>query len=279
MKDYKLLLAGLTLLLLLTIIAIFTWLWIHNRKNTDPLPIMANENEPTAITEGADKNTLSDSLLYLQIAENLQAPLDEVIASFEARYPYVQVTAHYVPATTLFMLPDSTISNTTTSNSELSDVSANIDMGVSIDMIVADDTLTAERLAPLQAKLKTSQKKTNQNKTTAALADKNTQDHATDDKTGTIKSSTETRTLNSFGYALKDEQALEGVILTDNTAAVNFRNFLVSSVGQDILKKHDYDNIEGYKNSVNDLFNPTSRAKQASDATSLDVTEVLSNGK
>ncbi|WP_261863316.1 hypothetical protein [Psychrobacter sp. JCM 18900] len=47
----------------------------------------------------------------------------------------------------------------------------------------------------------------------------------------------EIHTLNPFNYALKDEQALEGVILTDDTTAISFRNFLLSSTGQDILKK------------------------------------------
>ncbi|WP_201595290.1 hypothetical protein [Psychrobacter vallis] len=265
MKDYKLLLAGLALLLLLIVIAVFTWLWIHNRKNIDPLPIMANQNEPTAMTEGDAEKTVSKSVLYVQIEENLQAPLDEVIVSFESRYPNVQVMANYVPATTLLTLP-----NNTASKSEHSNV------GVGTDMIVANDTLTTERLAPLQAELKNSQKAVGQKEADTNNADGNT----IDNEAGKAKnSSTETRTLNSFSYALKDEQALEGVILTDNTAAINFRNFLVSSVGQDILKKYDYDNIEGYKNSVNDLFNPTSQAKQVSGDTSVDVADALSNGE
>lgn len=260
MKDYKLLLAGLALLLLLIVIAVFTWLWVHNRKNIDPLPIMANQNEPTTITEGDAEKTVSKSVLYLQIEKDLQAPLDEVIVSFESRYPYVQVMANYVPATTILTLP-----NNTASKNEYSNV------GIGTDMIVTNDTLTTERLSPLQAELKASQKEADTNN-----ADGNT----IDNEAGKAKiSSIETRTLNSFSYALKGEQALEGVILTDNTAAINFRNFLVSSVGQDILKKYDYDNIEGYKNSVNDLFNPTSQAKKVSGDTSVNVADALSNGE
>ena len=78
---------------------------------------------------------------------------------------------------------------------------------------------------------------------------------------------------------MKEKQALEGVILTENTAAINFRNFLLSSTGQDILEKYDYYNIEGYKNSVNDLFNPTSRAQEAANANTVNVADALSNGK
>lgn len=265
MKDYKLLLAGLTLLLLIILIAAFTWLWIYNRKHIDPLPIMANENEPTAITEGDDENAVSDNVLHVQIEESLQEPFDEVIVSFESRYPNVQVMANYVPATALLTLPDSTASK-----------SEHSDFSVGIDAIIANGILSTERLTPLQAKLTASQKKAKQNKADASNTDENTKDS----EASTVQTnSTETRTLNSFRYALKDEQALEGVILTDNTAAVNFRNFLISSVGQDILKKYDYDNIESYKNSVDDLFNPTSQAKKASDDTSVDVAEVLSNGE
>ncbi|WP_250162537.1 hypothetical protein [Psychrobacter sp. WY6] len=66
--------------------------------------------------------------------------------------------------------------------------------------------------------------------------------------------------------------------MTENTAAINFRNFLLSSTGQDILAKYDYYNIEGYKNSVNDLFNPTSRTQEASNANTVNVADALSNG-
>lgn len=252
MKDYKLLLAGLILLLLILFIAVFTWLWIHNRKNIDPLPVMANKKEPIVVPE-EEENAVSNRTLYIQAEENLQAALEDVVVSFESRYPHVQVQASYVPAHTLL-----TLSNATSSDDERSE------FVVGVDMIIANDSLPTERLAPLQAELQAAQ---------------NNQEEAIS-KTDTAKiDDTNSRTLNSYNYALRDEKTLEGVILTDNTAAVNFRNFLLSSTGQDILKKYDYHNIEGYKNSVDDLFNPTSRAKQASNDTSVDVADALSNGK
>lgn len=269
MRDYKLLLAGLILLLLILFIAVFTWLWVHNRKNIDPLPIMANENDPTTITDDDDENTIADNILYMQIEENLQTPLKDIIVSFESRYPYIQVLANYVPSQTLLKLSD------TTSNSN-----ERADFAVGIDMIIANDSLSKERLAPLQAELKTAQDKLNQNQANVSNVDENAKDNTTKDTANSDKiGDTETRILNSFSYTLRDEQALEGVILTDNTAAVNFRNFLLSSAGQDMLKKHGYHNIEGYKNSVNDLFNPTSQAKIVSGDTSVDVADALSNGK
>ncbi|WP_426241070.1 hypothetical protein [Psychrobacter sp. TWP2-1-2] len=260
MRDYKLLLAGLILLLLIIFIAIFTWLWSSNRKNIDPLPIMANANEPSATTQD-EVNTLTDSTLYIKAEEDLQAPLDDIIVSFESRYPHVQVVPSYVPASDLL-----TLSNANPSHDKRSELVADI------DMIIANDSLSADRLTPLQAELKAAQDKIN--------LDKENINNTDDKKVDTAETdNAEARTLNSFSYALRDKQALEGVILTENTAATNFRNFLLSSTGQDILEKYDYYNIEGYKNSVNDLFNPTSRAQKAANANTVNVADALSNGK
>ena len=261
MRDYKLLLAGLILLLLIIFIAIFTWLWSSNRKNIDPLPIMTNANESSATTQD-EVNTLTDSTLYIKAEEDLQAPLDDIIVSFESRYPHVQVVPSYVPASDLL-----TLSNANPSHDERSE----------LDMIIANDSLSVDRLTPLQAELKAAQDKINQDKANISNTDDKKVDTAGTDAIETDNA--EARTLNSFSYALRDKQALEGVILTENTAAINFRNFLLSSTGQDILEKYDYYNIEGYKNSVNDLFNPTSRAQEAANANTVNVADALSNGK
>lgn len=263
MKDYKLLLAGFILLLLIFFIAVFTWLWVNNRKNMDPLPIMANENEPTAMIED-DENTPSNVTLHIQAEDNLQAPLDDIIVNFEPRYPQIKVVANYVPSNKILILSES--------NSSRGEQS---DFVVGTDMIIANDSLSKERLAPLQAHIKTAQDKMNQNKANISKADEENNDTADNDIAD--KGNTETRTLSSYNYAVRNNQTLEGVILTDNTAAINFRNFLLSSVGQDILKKYDYHSIEGYKNSVDDLFNPSSQSKKASEDTS--VSKALSNGK
>ncbi len=265
MRDYKLLLAGLILLLLIIFIAIFTWLWSSNRKNIDPLPIMANANEPSATTQD-EVNTLTDSTLYIKAEEDLQAPLDDIIVNFESRYPHVQVVPSYVPASDLL-----TLSNANPSHDKRSE------LGADIDIIIANDSLSADRLTPLQAELKAAQDKINQDKENISNTDDKKVDTAETDAIETDNA--EARTLNSFSYALKEKQALEGVILTENTAAINFRNFLLSSTGQDILEKYDYYNIEGYKNSVNDLFNPTSRAQEAANANTVNVADALSNGK
>lgn len=275
MKDYKLLLAGLILLLLAIFIALIAWLWTHNRKSIDPLPIMASENESAAAKGDKTAKTVPDSILYVRAAKSLQVPLDDIIVSFESRYPHIQVLASYVPPNTLLTLLDN-------------DINANndSDAAFSTDVIIANDRLSAERLAQLQAKLTASQHQDNQSKANAntIITEDETNSENTDSKNANSEQATaendnkEARTLTSFNYALKDKQELEGVILTDRTVAVSFRNFLLSSTGQGILEKYDYYNINGYKNSVNDLFQPTSRAKKASGDNPVDVADALSNG-
>ena len=275
MKDYKLLLAGLILLLLAIFIALIAWLWTHNRKSIDPLPIMASENEPKAAKGDETAKTVPDSILYVRAAKSLQVPLDDIIVSFESRYPHIQVLASYVAPNTLLTLLDN-------------DINANNDSDAAFntDIIIANDRLSAERLAQLQAKLTASQHQDNQSKANAntVITEDETDSENTDsenansEQAATENDNKEARTLTSFNYALKDKQELEGVILTDRTVAVSFRNFLLSSTGQGILEKYDYYNINGYENSVNDLFQPTSRAKKASRDNPVDVADALSNG-
>ncbi|MGG1354105.1 hypothetical protein ABE212_04865 [Psychrobacter pacificensis] len=275
MKDYKLLLAGLILLLLAIFIALIAWLWTHNRKSIDPLPIMASENEPKAAKGDETAKTVPDSILYVRAAKSLQVPLDDIIVSFESRYPHIQVLASYVAPNTLLTLLDN-------------DINANNDSDAAFntDIIIANDRLSAERLAQLQAKLTASQHQDNQSKANAntVITEDETDSENTDSENANSEQATaendnkEARTLTSFNYALKDKQELEGVILTDRTVAVSFRNFLLSSTGQGILEKYDYYNINGYENSVNDLFQPTSRAKKASGDNPVDVADALSNG-
>lgn len=258
MKDYKLLLIGVLLLMLIILIGIFTWLWLSNRKNMDPLPIIANEDKNSQLSTNTleDVDSAISNILYVQAANKLQIPLDEVIMRFESRYPSVQVLARYAPDKLLLTLPDTNISD-----NEPSPFIANI------DLIVADSSLTQTQLLPLQALINEAQTKRNQSR---------------DNSAATIQNDTtnnEVRKLASFSYALKGTQTVDGVILTDNPIAISFRNFLLSSTGQDILKKYDYDNIDGYKNSMDDLFNPTSRTKSAVGADSVKVAEALSNGK
>lgn len=255
MKDYKLLLAGLFLLLLVVLIGVLSWLWLHNRKNIDPLPILSREESQSiaeSLEEESDevKNNTEANTLYIQAQQPLQVPLDDIIVSFEARYPHVQVLTNYVPAAELLTLDNS---NAT-------------------DLVIADAKLSDSLLSSLQQELNANIKNN-----TVDAAQISSEQIDQDNPQNTAEQ-TPTRTLNPFNYALKNSQAVEGVILSDKAVAISFRNFMISSTGQDILKKYEFSNIEGYQNSVDDLFNPTSRGKTAVEETEI-ISDALTNNE
>lgn len=282
MKDYKLLLAGLILLLLIILLGIFTWLWNNNRKNIDPLPIMASTDAKAKTSSDIEDNSnnkdaITTSILYVQAENQLQVPLDDVIIRFESRYPNIQILARYVPTPSLLTLPNTQVTDSSmTDNDNLAKKAA--PSIVNIDMIIADDRLTQNRLTPLQTLLNDAQAEINQNKINVNGIAQDNSDNLTENST-TKTNHNEARILTSFSYAIKGAQTVEGVILTDNPFAVSFRNFLLSSAGQDILKQYDYDNIDGYKNSMDDLFNPTSRAKTATGQPSVKVADALNSAE
>lgn len=253
MKDYKLLLAGIILLLLVILIGVLTWLWLNNSKNIDPLPILSNEGAKSQQEDSdAVKNNTDANTLYIQAQQPLQVPLDKVIVSFEARYPHIQVLTNYVPATNLLILDNT---NPT-------------------DIVIANDQLSDSLLALLEDELNNNIK----NNIVNAPLDTNkagvTKTKNTDSTE--VADNSEARTLNPFGYAIRNSQTVEGVILSDKPLAINFRNFLISSTGQDILSNYEFDNIDGYQNSVDDLFNPTSNGKTAVEETEV-VADAISN--
>lgn len=277
MKIFKRLLAGFIIVVLI-LLGVFAWLWISNQTNSNPLPILYDDSaqQAAAVKENAD--TQANSTLYLQATASMQVPLDNVIVRFESRYPKMQILARYVAASALLNLPNA---------SDTQDSAA--PLVINTDMIIADDKLNQSQLNALQSVLKQTQLDDQRQAKTAvgSIKSETVKDKMQDtietnntvNKAPSVASnSDEVRHLVSFSYALKDEQYLDGVILTDNPTAVTFRNFLLSSTGQDILKQYDYDNIDGYKSSVDDLFNPTTRGKATNDMPSK-VTEVLNNGK
>ena len=283
MKDYKLLLAGLMVLLLIVFLGLLTWLYYHNQKNVNPLPILSDVT--SASDEREDTADTTTSTLYIQAEDSLQIPLDDVIVRFEGRYPSMQVLVRYVPKQSLITLPNISNYNNVRTNFLLS-----------TDMIIADDQLQTSQLNTLQDVLNDAQAKRNADKQEEAdallLADSNRTDDDkktpntaadTDQETSTDQAlatsdSNEARSLTSFSYALKDQQAVEGVILTHNPIAVSFRNFLLSSTGQDILNRYEYRNIDGYKKNIDDLFNPTTRSQTEDGEDKVEVADALSNG-
>ena len=245
--DHTLLakLAKILALILAVLLGILGWLWNGNHNHTDPLPIVDYDmiQSQDNATASADKaigniNTATNNILYMQAANSMQLPLEDVIVRFEARYPNVQVVTSYLPADALLNLPHT---NATTRES--------VPLAVPIDIIIAEDTLADSQMALLQSSLDTITTETNQ---------------------------AESRNLVPFRYAIKQATSVEAVILTENPVAINFRNFLLSSDGQDILEQYNYDNIDGYNNSVDDLFNPPSRGTTAVEHTEV-VVDILSN--
>lgn len=274
MKNYKRLLAGLILLLLAIFIGVFTWLWSSNLKNANPLPIVSGDSMLAATDSEEDTDIVANSVLHLQAADVLQIPLDNVIVRFESRYPKVQILARYVPVNALSTLPDTAVSTDQPSP-----------LTVNTDMIMADDKLDQAQLSALQALLNKEETKADptllkevaSNRVESVIQD-TVQDSSAEVTVNKTKSSdNEIRNLVSFSYALKGEQSVEGVILTDNPTAITFRNFLLSSTGQDILKQYNYDDIDGYKSSVDDIFNPASDSKAANDP--VEVTDILANSE
>ena len=262
MKDYKLLLVGLMALILIIIISVFTWLWTSNRKNANPLPILVSQTEHATTHSEDQVTTAPASMVHIQVEDTLQVPLNDMIGRFEARYPTVKVQARYVPPSSVLTLPALSASNQESLSVIRNSVISNI------DIIIADDKITQSRLSPLQRQLNNAQTQINQSSQQPINIDP-TMD----------ADNTQVRRLASFSYAIKDSQTVDGVILTDNPTAISFRNFLLSSTGQDILKQHGYHDIDGYKNSVDDLFNPASSHKRASGQSSVKLADALSNGQ
>lgn len=235
---------------MLILIIIVSILGYKNIRAGDPLPIFSSqdiilESVANDSSEPLDSDAnKTNNIIHIQAAEPLQIPLDAVIIRFEARNPQTEVRARYVTVAASFDLES-------TDNT---------------DLLITDDRLNQERLALLQKML-------NDQPMSAGLVDMQTDD--SDNRIDARNS--KTRLLTSFSYAMKDSRIFDGVVLTDNPVAVNFRNFIVSSSGQDILRQYGFVNIEGYQNNVDDLFNPKSQSRTAVEQTEI-VTESLGNG-
>lgn len=255
MREYKLLLTGIMIGLALVFISVFFWLWSSNGKNTDPLPIMVNENA-SAHTQD-NEPSLVNNTLYIQAEDTLQTALDDLIVRFESRFPRVDVLVNYVPTKALLSL--------NARQNERADTTQ-------FDLIMAEGKLSEAQLAPLQFKLNDPKKR---------IQIKGVNHNQNDDRDNISTQSAdhgnlEARQLTTFSYAIKHSETIDGVILTDNPIAATFRNYILSSAGQDILNKYDYDTIDDYQNSIDDLFNPSSRAKKAdADSESVKIADTF----
>lgn len=263
MKDYKRVLIAIALLLLLVIIGLLSWLWLSNRKNMDPLPVMVSDSAMISATTNEQEdpdsgNEVATTVLYIQAENRLQPALDDIIARFEARYPSVKPSVRYVPSAQLLTLPTVDVSQNTSDLAQ--------PLKATIDVIIADSNLDDARLSALQTLIDEAQSELNENQ----IGDNQIQADGS-----TQVDNNEARTLSSFSYAIKASKPVDGVILTNNPGAVSLRNFLLSSVGQDILNNYEYSNIDGYDNSMDDLFNDSSSGV----IEDVEVTDILQNGQ
>lgn len=86
------------------------------------------------------------------------------------------------------------------------------------------------------------------------------------DKNHIILGDPPTEALTSFDYALKDEAVLVGYMSGDDTASLAFRDFLLSSVAQDMLINDGFDSIEPYRD-LSDYFATPQENKKTADKT------------
>ena len=285
-KDHKLLLVGALILTLIVFVLICAWLWSHNRKNINPVPIVADTR--TNETASDSREPIHTSTVHIQADESLEQVLNDLIVRFESRYPNIQVTIDYTNKNALFSI-------------QANDADAKGYL-VDTDIIMADTKLAKAQIERLQALIDQLQNERNQHKQsqqpapqTSEEADKQaeerdtnteTEDQQADNTDGSnsaesqnTQNNSESRTLSAFSYALQEQQsnqALEGIVLTENPSAVSFRNYVLSSTGQDILARYDYGYIDGYQKSIDDLFNPTTVDNKEP---TVDVADALSNGK
>ena len=287
MKDYKILMIGILLLILIVLILLCAWLWSHNRKYINPVPVIADtsSNELSA----KDSEAIYNASVHIQADKALERILNDLIVRFESRYPSIQVTVDYMTKAALFSV------QTNDADSK--------DYLVDTDIIMTNNSLAEAQIEHLQNIVNQAQKQRNQytqrqnpdlttpeaveetdasadtevsqaDKPQADSADTNTQEQTTT----TDKNNSEARKLSAFSYALRkkqSEQMLQGIVLTNNPAAVSFRNYVLSSAGQDILGRYDYGHIDGYQKNIDELFNPTVAENKEP---TVDVADALKDG-
>ena len=231
-KKFKSILIGIILFTVTALITILTWLWQHNAKNVNPLPIPSNELELTKPLPEDNENTLiatdqsidaNELVIQVCASSQINEALETALVSFNQRYPRLQVNLTYSDSPQLI--------NECPADEQ--------------DVLLFTHTLSTATL-----------KKLTDATNISSPAKQTTDNHAQSNETDSAASISETRSnVRPFNYALFDGQRLEGAILSDKPGAISFRNFLLSSIGQDIFVDHGYDNIEGYNNRVDNLFN------------------------
>lgn len=252
MTKFKSILIGLILLAVTLLMAALAWLWQHNNKTINPLPIPTSKQElanPVAdetndsvlgdmVNSGIDSdNKVKDADMntaHSQVSvcadDVLRAPLNTAVVNFERRYANLNVKVVYLPRHQM-LEPKPLITGCDIDHQDIVLFSQSIPTALLES--IKDATNQAENPASSPPAITADAVATDQQKPSETLAN-----------------------VRLFNYALKDKQRLEGALLSDKTAAISLRNYLLSSLGQDIFGRYGFDNIDGYNNQVDDLFNP-----------------------
>ncbi|MDO5769155.1 MAG: hypothetical protein Q4P13_06590, partial [Psychrobacter sp.] len=115
MNKLKSILIGLILLTVTLLMAVLTWLWQHNIKNINPLPIPASPQDLIApVASEANDSTLGNVIgdgvntnqtpnadnagtqITICADDELRAPLNVVLVNFERRYPNLDAQVVYL---------------------------------------------------------------------------------------------------------------------------------------------------------------------------------------
>jgi hypothetical protein len=242
MRRFKSILIGLILLIATSLMSLLSWMWQRNSHNINPLPIPANDIELSLPIEedGPEQNgTAAQSATALATEqvlacadEQIQPALTEAIIKFERRYPKLNVKITYADSDRL--LQDCAVDKQ--------------------DMLLFARPISENTLAAIE--------KTTRTEKAAQQTTSPTAPPTTDAKDSKVD-------ITPFTYTLKQEYRFEGALLTESNPALNLRNYLLSSVGQDTFIQFGYDSIDGYRNQVDDLFNPKMKSLSQKEETIL----------
>ena len=222
MKKIKAILIGLILLTTTLFMAALSWMWQRNSLNVNPLPIPATSADLLAAAN--DRFTSAETVGLVTSDTQAVNPTSS----------HIQLCADRSIQPALDALITSFEQHYTDLNVVVTYTnSAPISKDCAVrhqDILLFAQPISAQTLDRIQS---TANKPNNDSQ--SLLAAKSY--------------------VRPFSYSLQQKQRLMGVQLTDKAGAISLRNYLLSSMGQDIFTKFGYDNIDGYRNQVADLFN------------------------
>ena len=222
MKKIKSILVGLILLTTTLLMAALSWMWQRNSLNVNPLPIPASNTD--LLIAASDNFTSTETV-------GLATPDTQAVNPVSA---HIQLCADRSIQPALDALITSfkqrytylnVVATYTNSAPTYDDCAVRHQ-----DILLFAQPITAQTLDRLQ----------------------NTASTSNDNSENLFEAGSYVR---PFNYSLQHKQRLMGVQLTDKAGAISLRNYLLSSMGQDIFVQFGYDNIDGYRNQVADLFN------------------------